>query len=417
MEVQWGWGQCPTGVFVSANHPDQVMVTTGATVYYSDNGGETWLEMASKTPLEIEPIASEELATEPTVVTVPSGGMLNTSVMGGYFDPHREGMMYITLSDFGGVWRSENYGKDWKFSTAFYAPEIGNNGYSVAFSPTVPGKLWVGASFRHDIPVSNIEIDSGHNKGGLMYSDNFGETWNALKGHGLPTHGESLPTQVYVEPELVDGAHQLWAVFIGRGVYHSEDDGQSWQMRNTGLDPDNMNVCYVKRADDGTMYVMSAVKAWKGRMNAPGTLYRSDDYGRTWKNLRPNDEAFLSPMNFAIDPENPDHILLAASTRQIWKEPSHSEGIWESTNRGETWTKIWDINCVGIDFDPDDSQHLFASAWDRGLWESTDGGKNWVQKIDYPFSRPLGVVFDPRKNGDVYVYSFGAGLWKGTPKP
>jgi hypothetical protein len=122
-------------------------------------------------------------------------------------------------------------------------------------------------------------------------------------------------------------------------------------------------------------------------------------------------------MDYCVDPHDSDHILLAASTRQIWKEPSQSEGLWESHDGGNTWLRIWDMNCVGIDMDPADPQHLFACVWDRGLWESHDGGKTWAQKIEYPFSRPLGVVFDPTCHGDIYVFSYGAGVWKGTFKP
>lgn len=417
METQWGWGQCPTGVYVSASNPDQVMVTTGSTVYYTQNGGTSWEEIAGKTPIEIAPIGSMALAEQPTEITVPAGGMLNTSVWNVYFDPFRDGMMYIPLADFGGFWRSENGGRDWMFSTAFYAPQLGNNGYGMAFSPDVPGKLWAGASFRHDIPVSNVEIDNGHNKGGLVYSEDYGETWHELEGLGLPPHAGSIPTDVYVEPQTREGAHQIWAVFIGRGIYHSEDDGKSWRAMNDGLDPNNLNVCYISQSEDGAMYALAVVKAWQGVLSEPGTLYRSDDYGKTWKSLRPSREAFLSPMDYCVDPHDSDHILLAASTRQIWKEPSQSEGLWESHDGGNTWLRIWDMNCVGIDMDPADPQHLFASVWDRGLWESHDGGKAWAQKIEYPFSRPLGVVFDPTSHGDIYVFSYGAGVWKGTFKP
>jgi photosystem II stability/assembly factor-like uncharacterized protein len=417
METQWGWGQCPTGVYVSPSNPDHVMATTGATVYSSQDGGVSWEEIAGKTPTKIAPIGSEALAEQPTEVTVPAGGMLNTSVWNVYFDPYREGMMYIPLADFGGFWRSENGGRDWMFSTAFYAPQLGNNGYGMAFSPDVPGKLWAGASFRHDIPVSNVEIDSGHNKGGLVYSEDYGETWHELEGRGLPPHAGSIPTDIIVEPRTRDGAHLMWAVFIGRGIYHSEDDGESWRAMNDGLDPNNMNVCYISQTEDGVMYALSVVKAWKGELAEPGTLYRSDDYGKTWRSLRPNSEAFLSPMDYCVDPHDSDHILLAASTRQIWKEPSPSKGVWESVDGGSTWSRIWDMDCVGIDMDPSDPQHLFASVWDGGLWESHDGGKTWEQKIRYPFSRPFGVVFDPTGSGDIYVYSYGGGMWKGTLKP
>ncbi|EIP96525.1 BNR/Asp-box repeat protein [Opitutaceae bacterium TAV1] len=406
LDGQWGWGQCPTGVYVSAHAPDKVMATTGANVYYSTNGGTTWTQ-----------IAARQSPDSASGIVLP-GGMINTTVDGIYFHPRDEQKIYLATADFGGVWRSNNHGRAWNFSTNIYKPGLGNNGYAVAFPPGQSTTIWAGVSGRHDIPIANIETQKRLNNGGIVVSTDDGKTWSELNATGLPASTGSIPTDIlFEEPastSIIPGAFtRIWTVFIGRGLYCSEDSGKTWSAKNNGISPENLNLYKIRRTPSGLLYALSVIKS-TDTQTVPGTLYKSTDNGDTWTSLRPDPDVFLSPMNFTIDPTDEKRLLIAAARRRVWDDPRPSHGIWESRDAGRTWRKLLAQDCIGITVNPQNPLHMFAAVWDAGIFETHDAGATWEQTA-YPFSRPTGIAFDPRHDGSIYVHSYGSGVWKGTP--
>jgi hypothetical protein len=90
-------------------------------------------------------------------------------------------------------------------------------------------------------------------------------------------------------------------------------------------------------------------------------LYRSDDYGVTWKQILRDD--YMRGM--AVDPKNP-YILYTASSsaRDSGGYTPNSKGIqvsndggvtWRQANEGVSWPFAW---CVEVD--PTDSKYVFA---------------------------------------------------------
>lgn len=122
-----------------------------------------------------------------------------------------------------------------------------------------------------------------------------------------------------------------------------------------------------------------------------GGIYRSRDGGKNWTPANIG----LDPRgatDFAIDPHNPDRVLLAACNSLA--RPDH--GIWLSEDRGESWKPAAKLNYQGyrdfrdqLAFDPT-SYDAEAKITRRVYWStpldeskksyfyrSTDGGRNW----------------------------------------
>ena len=112
-----------------------------------------------------------------------------------------------------------------------------------------------------------------------------------------------------------------------------------------------------------------------------------------------------------IDPKNPS----------VWYVVSAFGGLWKTTNRGITFSPIFDNNgvftlcCVAID--PKDSNVLWLGTGENnsqrsahfgdGIYKSTDAGKTW-KRMGLETSEHIGdVVIDPRNSNVVYVASQG----------
>jgi photosystem II stability/assembly factor-like uncharacterized protein len=112
-----------------------------------------------------------------------------------------------------------------------------------------------------------------------------------------------------------------------------------------------------------------------------------------------------------IDPKNPS----------VWYVVSAFGGLWKTTNRGITFSPIFDDNgvftlcCIAID--PKDSNVLWLGTGENnsqrsahfgdGVYKSTDAGKTW-KRMGLETSEHIGdIAIDPRNTNVVYVASQG----------
>jgi photosystem II stability/assembly factor-like uncharacterized protein len=115
-----------------------------------------------------------------------------------------------------------------------------------------------------------------------------------------------------------------------------------------------------------------------------------------------------------IDPKNPS----------VWYVATAFGGLWKTTNRGITFTPIFDdqgsftLCCVVVD--PKDSNVVWVGSGENasqrsahfgdGVYRSTDAGKTW-KNVGLRTSEHIGkILIDPRNSNTVYVASQGP-LW------
>lgn len=119
-------------------------------------------------------------------------------------------------------------------------------------------------------------------------------------------------------------------------------------------------------------------------------------------------------VDLAVDPKHPD----------TWFVASASGGVWKTTNRGTTFTPVFDhegsysIGCVTVD--PNNSLVVWVGTGENnaqrsvsmgdGVYKSVDGGKDW-KNVGLKSSEHVGkVLVDPRNSDVVYVAAQGP-LW------
>jgi photosystem II stability/assembly factor-like uncharacterized protein len=141
----------------------------------------------------------------------------------------------------------------------------------------------------------------------------------------------------------------------------------------------------------GRVAAIAAVKE-DGRLTvyvgaASGGVWKSSNGGTTFKPVF-DKEAAQSIGAVAIDPQAPKTIW--AGTGEAWTRNSVSigNGIYKSTDGGDSWTNMGLQNSeriAKIIVDPKNSRTVYACVpgklWsdseDRGVYKTTDGGKSW----------------------------------------
>jgi len=126
----------------------------------------------------------------------------------------------------------------------------------------------------------------------------------------------------------------------GCGVYKSTDGGLTW--KSMGLEKtQHIGRIVVHPTNPNVVYVAALGAAWKA--NPERGLYKTEDGGQTWRLVKSiSDRAGF--IDVQMHPTNPN-ILLAASWERVrgpyfLKSGGPGSALWKTTDGGATWTEI-----------------------------------------------------------------------------
>ena len=151
---------------------------------------------------------------------------------------------------------------------------------------------------------------------------------------------------------------------------------------------------------------------------ATGGLWRTTDAGLTWKPVF-DDKNVASVSALAAAPSDPNVIFAGTGESFIRSNVSIGNGVYKSTDGGETWSHSGLDNTGRISriiihpTNPDvvfvaAVGHAYAPQKDRGLHKSTDGGKTWRQVLYIDENTGISdLVIDPANPRVMY-----AGAWQ-----
>ncbi len=178
-------------------------------------------------------------------------------------------------------------------------------------------------------------------------------------------------------------------VYIGAasgGLWKTTDGGNTWMDigKNLGslnygaiaIDPDNPDVIYAGSGEAG--YSLSP------DMYSGNGLYKSSTGGITWELITNGFGENTHFADIAISPHNSD-VIIAALTSSSYSLGYNlpNEGIWKSTDAGQTWVKTLDqtYGCE-VKFHPYESNKVYATIGGQqegsGFYISNDFGETWI---------------------------------------
>jgi len=252
------------------------------------------------------------------------------------------------------------------------------------------------------------------NDGGLLLTEDGGRTW---KDGGTRGFLSRSPRGVAFDPQ--EPRRVYASTFVGGGLFKSEDHGKHWQRRLFGSGTIYTTGISVDPVDH-SVYVATV---GGGFALKPNGVWKSTDFGETFTRIdrapgAPPDEFLdLSGRGITVDPHNHTTIYLA----------DRNSGLWRSQDAGASWINVYEPAAFSVTVDPVDPQIAYAGTIFQGVVKSRDGGSTWAQKSNglpsfdptdpnayISISRTAGVQIHPRHHEVLYVGTEGEGVFKST---
>ena len=399
--------------------------TVGHGAFKSTDGGQHWSPMSALTPAAIWTFA---------------------------LDPANSQILYAGTNE-DGIWKSADAGNTWQqvgSPGAFpvYSLTVDPSAAHIIYAGTNGGGVWTSSDAGvtwHSTGLANgmvwsLAMDSagalytGTNAAGAQVSRDRGATWTLLHtgidavnklGYGIWI-GPGNSQKIFVSSEL------------GYGMIGSQDGGATWSVtgqsftgygsRGVAFDLSGSQRIYAgatvgnaffKSTDDGltwsrrrfgspAVYVIAvAVDPVSSNIVYAGTqnegIFKSTDYGETWTSTGSGLSGAITYLT--LDPIKSGRLFASTAT-----------AFYLSEDGGQTWANVLNMPAWTVTIDSNMPTTVYATARTQGAFRSSDGGHTWqainTGLTNLTMGRSAPVIIDPTNRLTLYVGSEGGGVFK-----
>ena len=311
--------------------------TTGAGLFQSPDGGDSWSRIGNPFPGESQVRA---LASDPQSSNVVYAGSNN------------------------GIYCSTDSGSNW---VKLDSPMDGLNIWSIAVDPQDSDTVFAGTS-----------------PGMVFRTKDGGKRWKDLS---VPINqecaiGSTRVTTLVVDP--VDRSTVLAGIEID-GVYRSRDGGDSWTHVDSGITNPDIHGMAISLGEQKTVLV-----------STPREIFASQDEGETFQSIAMT-SSFPMPYcrHIAVKTDDPQVLFAANGDAAIGSTGT----IQRSTDGGKTWdtrplpvepnSPLWNFATHSAN-----PELILANSVYGELYRSADGGENW-DKIKKEFTEVRALAWVP----------------------
>jgi len=261
----------------------------------------------------------------------------------------------------------------------------------------VPGHLW----------------DSNEERGVYKTKDG-GKSWEQILKVNADTGCADLATDPQ-EPDTVYAA--MWQFrrkpyFFtsggpGSGIHKSTDGGATWRKLSTGLPAGDLGRIALAVAPTRPSIVYATVEA------ADTALYRSDDFGETWKRVNSSFDVTARPFYFShliVDPKDYKRVYKPGFSLSVSSDGGDSFSSPFTAMAGNVHS---DLHALWIN--PSNPFHLLLGT-DGGVYLSVDRGNTWTFLANMPVSQFYHVSCDMQRPYNVYGGLQDNGSWMGPSR-
>lgn len=407
----WRYGENAMGFTVSPTDPQRVVITDFGFAHLSTDGGATWQS------LNVAPADRNAPGTiiNPTTAT-HSSGLDNTSSWGlAWTDPRH---VIGAYTDIGGA-ISGDAGQSWSLG---YSGHNLNSMYRAVAAPN--GIVYAATSSVHDLYETTYLRDSriDHGTGRVLFSSDHGQTWQTLHDFGHVVAWVSLdpnkPNRMYASV-----VHNQAGKSRDGGIWVSDDiqNGAASKWRKLGKPPRTEgHPLTVQVLNDGTL-----VATYSARRTEPGAakqftassgVFVSTNGGRSWLDRTAPAMQFYTK-DLIVDPHDASQKTWYAAVWNGWDNAESGGGLYRTTDRGVTWTRLLDdFRVSSATINPSNPNEMYVTTEFNGLWITRnlrDAQPTFAQDVAFPFRHPQRVAFNPYNSAEVWITTFGSGLFVG----
>lgn len=311
---------------------------------------------------------------------------------------HPKDQNTLVIGTYSGIYKSTDLGKHWRHIDRGFPPgDIYGHSAPIScieWSDSNPDILWAVLGARSNPDSCNF---CRTHFGAIYKSTDGGESWKMIVAVGEEIlRMRSMMPGFSVDPRNPDSL----LASTTNGIYRSDDGGVHWTRSSEGFP--NLPARKIARSASNPDVIYAGFREpqgeWTGVPKRAG-FCRSDDNGRTWRELSPLPEKFrrnagksryryTEDGGIAVNPANPDLVWASGGSFL-------GTGLFKSADGGKTWHEIfnckyrqgaekgdwcpWGRGVGSMSLSMRDPK-CFVFGTSGTIFRTEDGGRTWHQR-------------------------------------
>jgi len=356
---------------------------TGCGIFFSDDSGETWTQ-------NLEGLTTPLLST---MAVAPNGALFAGALDGALF----------ASFDFGRTWQAGLVPSELRapVSCLLASPNFQKDGAAFAATDGAgllatrdSGKSWEDSSFGLGDPsVLALAAPADWSRRETMFAAATDGVYISLNGGRAWRETELMMDDDVVDALAVSPAFErdrtIYAGTEGGTLYRSQDGGRTWDLVQAQVGEGPVNSLWLASDYAESGRVLAAVGSG---------IHVSDDLGESWR----------------LVAEMPGSILALTSQEDSLLAGLHDAGVWQSVDGGMTWRSLSErLPARGFARLVVAGDQLYAMGPQEGVWLSEDGGRSWRALPGLSPHLPLSAVHIAQRD-DLFVASQQDGILRST---
>ena len=200
-----------------------------------------------------------------------------------------------------------------------------------------------------------------------------------ISGLGSRNIGPAVPSGRIsaIAATNVDGKTLLYIGAASGGVWKSEDGGTTLEPVFDKQPVQSIGAVTIDPTNSKIIWVGTGETWVRNSVSIGNGVYKSTDGGETWTHMGLKESERIT--RILVDPKN-NQTVYACVPGKLWSD-SAERGLYKTTDGGKTWNLILkgknlSTGCSSVSMDPQNSSVLFAGLWDfrRKGWTFRSGG-------------------------------------------
>ena len=204
----------------------------------------------------------------------------------------------------------------------------------------------------------------------------------SISGLGARNIGSATMSGRIAAMDAVDEKNGKTTIYIGAasgGVWKSSDSGTTYKPVFDLQNVQSIGAITIDPSDPRTIWVGTGEPWTRNSVSVGDGIYKSSDGGETWTHLGLENSERIAKI--IVDPKDRNTVY-ACVPGKLWSD-SAERGLYKTSDGGKNWSLVLkgtnlSTGCASISMDPQNSGVMFASLWDfrRKGWTFRSGGES-----------------------------------------